>query len=88
MNRKEKLDKLRSQLQEKQIYEFREELEEFLQEDNDSYTKELQKAISEKLDGVNFYYQSFDDFLNDYRKNDENDPAVYSDLYFRIYGVW
>ena len=86
MNRKEKLDNLRSKLQEKQIYEFREELEEFLQEDSDSYTKELQKAISEKLDGVNFYYQSFDDFINDYRKNDENDPAGLSDFYFRIYG--
>ena len=88
MNRKEKLDKLRSKLQEKQIYEFREELEEFLQEDSDSYTKELQKAISEKLDGVNFYFQSFDDFINDYRENNENDPAGFSDFYSRIYGDW
>jgi phage regulator Rha-like protein len=88
MSRKEILDKLKSKLKEKQIYEFREELEEFLQEDSDSYTKELQKAISEKLDGVNFYYQSFDDFINDYRENNENDPAGYSDFYNRIYGEW
>jgi len=85
MSRKEKLNDLLSKL-EKNIFDIREELEDFLQEDNDTYTIELQNAISNKLDGIPFHFQTFDDFLNYYQKNNPTDPAGYHDLRSRIYG--
>lgn len=86
MNRNERLQKLINKLQEHQIHEFRKELEDFLQEENDEYTKQLQKAISHKLDDKDFPYQNFKSFLEDYQKNYPTDPAGCSELRSRIYG--
>lgn len=86
MTRQEKLNVLLNKLREKKIYEIKDKLEIFLQEDDDQNTRKLQDAISEKLDGNPFHYVYFSDFLEDYRRNNPNDPAGYSDLDNRING--
>jgi len=86
MNRSDKLENLKSKLKEHQIFEFREELVDFLQEKNDQFTEQLQEAISHKLDVNPFPYDNFESFLNDCQKNNPTDPAGYNDLHSRIYG--
>jgi len=86
MSRKDRLEDLKNKLKEHRIFEIREELEDFLQEENNQYTKPLQEAISEKLDGIPFHFTDFESFLNDYQKNNPRDSAGYSDLHSRIYG--
>ena len=88
MEREKELNTLLSKLKEKEIFEIREDLEKFLQEENDQFTEKLQEAISEKLDSIPFPYVYFSDFLSDYQKNNPTDPAGYSDLHSRIYGEY
>jgi len=68
MEREKELNTLLSKLKEKEIFEIREDLEKFLQEENDQFTEKLQEAISEKLDSISFPYVYFSDFLSDYQK--------------------
>jgi hypothetical protein len=86
MNRKDKLNKLLDELRQKQIYETRNELEDFLQEEDDDYTHQLQQAISEKLDGYPFPYIYFTDFLAEFKRNEPGDSAGYPAFRSRIYG--
>jgi len=86
MKRQDLFKALLLKLKERQIYEIKDELEEFLQDGNDQFTKKLQEAISKKLDCVPFPYHYFDDFLSDYQKNNLTDPSGYSDFYSRING--
>jgi len=86
MNRKDKLENLKNKLRDDYIFNFREELEDFLQEEDDQHTKELQEAISDKLNGIQFHFTDFDSFLSDYQKRNQSDPAVYSSLRSEIYG--
>jgi len=88
MTRHEKLETLLSKLKEKQIFEIRQDLEAFLQEDDDQDTNTLQKAISDKLDNVPFHFTSFDDFLSDYKKNNHTDPAGNAEFHSRIHGEY
>jgi hypothetical protein len=61
-------------------------MEDFLQHDNDDYTKELQKAISVELQENFDTYVSFEDFLADYADNHPQDSANYNSLRSKIYG--
>jgi len=86
MNRKDRLEELKNKLRDNYIFNFREDLEDFLQEENDHYTEELQEAISQKLDGISFHFTDFNSFLDDYKKKKPKDTAGYDDLRSRIYG--
>jgi hypothetical protein len=86
MNRKEVLNNLLNKLSEHFVFEIRDELEVFLQEDSDDYTVQLQEAISQKLDDIPFPYQDFESFLYNFKENNPTDQVGYKDLFSRIYG--
>jgi hypothetical protein len=87
MSREDEFQVLEGKLRSGHIFDCRDELECFLNEDPDAFTEQLQKAIDNKLGNPGFHHQNFSDFLEDYRQNNPSDPSGYSNLQSEIYGV-